>query len=510
MSREPAFALSREPFGNHPDPELFYPAPGQVAVLQDLELHLRLRRGLAVVLGPVGVGKTTVCRRLLRDLDRDGPAMAVHLLAEPSAASPRAFLDAVARAFGLPPLAGGLPDRAVKEQLKDWLFQEAVSLDRTVALVIDDGQRLPGFGLEILRELLNYETNEAKLLQIVVFAQEALGHVLRERANLTDRIACLHHLSPLGPLDTVRLIRFRLARAGGEDPSRIGLLPALAVWWLSGGVPRQVVTLCDRVLLVLAVQDAEQASLAAVLACGRRLAMPLIRPRPALALVLVLVLVLILALGGLAVLTAGQLVVRQAAPPSHPGPSPVAAPRQPALPAPAPAPSPVTTTAGTVVPPGPVAPPALPAELGVLELEAGDILSKMIARVYGRFTPAHLALVRQANPQIADSGRLKSGTPVHLPAKPPLPPAPGVFRLQVAAASDLATAYRFLRAYPESAPPLALVPQPGAGGGWTFLVWLEAAFPDGPAAEAARQQLPDLYRASAVVLPPAPATSPAS
>jgi len=75
----------------------------------------------------------------------------------------------------------------LKEYIKKYLFRKGVDEKKTVVLIIDEGQKLPEFCMEILREFLNYETNEFKLLQIVIFAQNEFRQILKAHANFADR-----------------------------------------------------------------------------------------------------------------------------------------------------------------------------------------------------------------------------------------------------------------------------------------------------------------------------------
>lgn len=248
--------LSQEPFSNSPDPGFLFQSRQHRRCLQEIELSLRLRRGLNIIVGEVGAGKTTLCRHLIRQLSTD-PALETHLLLDPHFVSEEQFLKTVA---GM--LTGNLPEApgdtlVIKEEIKGALFQKGVEEGKTVILVIDEGQKLPAFCLETLREFLNYETNTHKLLQIVIFAQNELEHTLRERTNFADRISLFYPLGPLDFKDTRALIHHRLAIAGGRiTKSPLFSLPALwAVYRATGGVPRKIIHLCHRCLLTLIVQN---------------------------------------------------------------------------------------------------------------------------------------------------------------------------------------------------------------------------------------------------------------
>ena len=197
--------LQREPFGNSPAPEFFFLSTGHVDCLQRLELAIRLRRGLNVVMGDVGTGKTTLCRQLIRkftESEDDCNEFQTHLILDPNFSTPREFLSAVAMTFRLPGAETEESEWQQKENIKKYLFQKGVDEKKTVILIIDEGQKIPYFCREILREFLNYETNENKLLQIIIFAQNEFRQILKSHANFADRVNQFYFLKPLNFRET--------------------------------------------------------------------------------------------------------------------------------------------------------------------------------------------------------------------------------------------------------------------------------------------------------------------
>lgn len=187
--------LDREPFSNSPDPDFFFQSRQHVDCLQKLELALRLKRGLNVVIGAVGAGKTTLCRTLLKKISSDR-SIESHLILDPSFNSAAAFLETICTMIVGKDISG-CDAHQCKERIKHHLFQKGVEEKKTVILIIDEEQNLPVFCLEILREFLNYETNDHKLLQIVLFAQEEFQEILDRQANLADRVNLIHFLGPM-------------------------------------------------------------------------------------------------------------------------------------------------------------------------------------------------------------------------------------------------------------------------------------------------------------------------
>ena len=235
--------LNREPFSNSPEPEFFFESTVHLACLQQLELAIRLRRGLNVVMGDVGTGKTTLCRQLIlrfSETEDDRAGVETHLLLDPSFSNPREFLTTVAQSFGLSADAAK-SEWQLKESIKNYLFQKGVDEKKTVILIIDEGQKLPEFCLEILREFLNYETNENKLLQIVIFAQNEFKQTLKDHENFADRVNQYYFLGPLNFKETKMMIHFRLARAGrGSESPFLFTFPGMwGVYRATGGLSAQ-------------------------------------------------------------------------------------------------------------------------------------------------------------------------------------------------------------------------------------------------------------------------------
>ncbi len=262
--------FTREPFSNSPDPEMFFKSFQHHNCLQRLELAIRLRQGLSVVIGDIGTGKSTISRQLLR-LVRDNERITTHLMLAPSFNSPEEFLLAIASTFSIENITNKSAWQ-LKDKIKNYLFEQAARLDRIPVLIIDEGQKLPLFCVEILREFLNYETNQHKLLQIIIFAQKEFKRILRRKANFTDRIASLNYLPPLNFIDTRRMIAFRLRKASqpAKTPPRLFPLRTLfTIYLVSGGYPRKIVMLCSKLLITLLVKQKKRASILDVLGCLR-------------------------------------------------------------------------------------------------------------------------------------------------------------------------------------------------------------------------------------------------
>ncbi len=263
--------LKKEPFSNSPDPEFFFHSRQHLDCLQKLELSLLLRRGLNVIIGEVGTGKTTLCRQLIRRFAQK-EEIETHLILDPHFVNASEFLATVTKLLvGKKPVAGS-HDWQIKEHIKQDLFRKGVDQKKTVVLIIDEGQKIPAFCLEILREFLNYETNEYKLLQIVIFAQKEFENTVRKYPNFADRINLYHQLKPLSFNDTRLMIKFRLEKSNNSR-RKLNLFthPALwAIYRITGGYPRKIINLCHQSILSMIIQNRSKSSYFLVRACARR------------------------------------------------------------------------------------------------------------------------------------------------------------------------------------------------------------------------------------------------
>lgn len=246
MSYFHSLQLEREPFSTSPDPRFLYRSVSHISALQRIEIAIRLRRGLIVILGDVGTGKTTLSRTLLQNFHGDDKYI-FHMMLDPQYRSEFQFLAALTRMFKIKPRFRSTLD--YKDAIEQYLFQKGVEENKTIVLLIDEGQKLTPSFLEILRILLNYETNEYKLLQLVIFAQTELLPKIRKVRNFMDRICLKYILNPLDQKETGKMIRFRLKQAGLDNSEDLFGSDAMKkIYEFTQGYPRRIIHLCHNAL----------------------------------------------------------------------------------------------------------------------------------------------------------------------------------------------------------------------------------------------------------------------
>jgi len=257
MSYFKVLGFEKEPFSTSPDPEFFYHSREHETVLSNLLIELRLRRGMSVVLGNVGTGKTTLSRKLVQEL-KAREDFIFHIILNPSFDNEQTFLASLFRNFGidLPSDPGALSLLDLRESFERFLFEKGVKEEKTVVLVVDEAQKLNENSLELLRVFLNYETNQFKLLQLILLGQLELYSTIMNMPNFFDRISFKFTLNPLDFDETREMIEFRIRQAGYRAGMHLFSDEAIKeIHRHTSGYPRQITMLCHRALKSLVLKN---------------------------------------------------------------------------------------------------------------------------------------------------------------------------------------------------------------------------------------------------------------
>ena len=227
--------MKSKPFSISPNPLLLYLTPALQVTIEKIRFVIEERQGLTAILGDVGLGKSSVLRYVFNEYDSREDCAAT-FIATPNFPSDFAFLKKICADFGLP-ARRSMGDQ--ENELRRFLL-DLYAADRTCVVFVDEAQRLPGKQLELVRTLLNFETDDTKLIQVVLAAQLELRQKLMDSSKkaLRQRIVTHSLLAPMSLSETREMIDFRCRKAGVKNPFMPEALEAL--YRRTGGVPREV------------------------------------------------------------------------------------------------------------------------------------------------------------------------------------------------------------------------------------------------------------------------------
>jgi general secretion pathway protein A len=244
------FGFQEQPFAATADPGYFYATRGHKECLFRLWSNVDERHGIAVILGHYGTGKTTLLRKLLTGIRARPEKYNTAVIGSPIPSwTSFSLLESIVTQFGVQ--ADTRSFAAYMEALNRYLL---ANRDRINTLIIDDSQNLNKRGqLELLRLVQNLETQQHKLLNLVLFAQLEWMEVLRAAPNFEQRVNMTYTLGSLSVDETRELIEFRLRQAGSGNRVPVFEEQAIrAIHAYAEGSPRVTVTLCRNALLLAA------------------------------------------------------------------------------------------------------------------------------------------------------------------------------------------------------------------------------------------------------------------
>ena len=242
---ESHFGLTGPPFRLNPDPSFYYSSRGHSHALAYLKYGLHQGEGFIVVTGEIGAGKTTVVRTLLDDLDTAAVTAAQIVSTQLESDE---LLRAILTAFGIP--AARDSKAHIIATLEAFLTTVAAQGKRAL-LIVDEAQNLQRGAIEELRMLSNFQLGNHALLQSFLVGQPELRLLLKSRAmeQLRQRVIASCHIEPLDLADTRKYIEHRLQHVEWRGVPRFGPMAFERIFHCTGGVPRRINRLCDRLLL---------------------------------------------------------------------------------------------------------------------------------------------------------------------------------------------------------------------------------------------------------------------
>ncbi|MCB1916022.1 MAG: XrtA-associated ATPase [Rhodocyclaceae bacterium] len=242
---ESFYGLKAKPFQLNPDPEFFFGSRGHRRAMAYLEYGLHQNEGFIVITGEIGAGKTTIVRNLLDKLDSE-QVVAAQLVS--TQLDSNNILRLVAAAFGIP--SKSLDKADLLLALEAFLVTTTAAGKRAL-LVVDEAQNLTAGAVEELRMLSNFQLEDHALLQSFLIGQPEFREMMQspEMQQLRQRVIASYHLGPLDGEETKGYIEHRLHHVGWSDNPRLEDGVFRRIYSATGGIPRRINTLCDRILL---------------------------------------------------------------------------------------------------------------------------------------------------------------------------------------------------------------------------------------------------------------------
>ena len=248
---ESFYKLSGKPFQLNPDPSFYFASRGHKRAMSYLEYGLHQGEGFIVITGEIGAGKTTLVRNLFRRVDPHS-LVAAQLVSTQLDADDT--LRLIAAAFGL---KHEDPSKAILlKRLEEYLLG-IHRQNRRALLVVDEAQNLTPRAVEELRMLSNFQAGEKSLLQSFLLGQPEFRYTLQGEGmqQLRQRIIASYHLGPMESAETRAYIEHRMKTVGWQGDPEFSDDCFEPIFAYTGGIPRKINTLCDRVLLFCYLED---------------------------------------------------------------------------------------------------------------------------------------------------------------------------------------------------------------------------------------------------------------
>lgn len=249
------FDFAEMPFHVTPNPRFLFLSPTHEEALQHLRYGIEDKKGFIVLTGEVGCGKTTLCRKLLEELELREDVDTALLL------NPRISETELLR--GIMKELGEKTDKSSKTDLLDTMndiLLDRIDKGREIVVIIDEAQNLSFEVMEMLRMLSNLETYDQKLLQIILMGQPELGLKLKEERlrQFRQRVLVHYDLQPLNFEEVQLYIQHRLSLAGSNGRPRFTSRAVRKITKGSLGIPRMINNICDKALLSVYIRQGDE------------------------------------------------------------------------------------------------------------------------------------------------------------------------------------------------------------------------------------------------------------
>lgn len=244
------YNFQEHPFNVTPDPSFYFSSAHHSEAFSHLIYGIEQRKGILVITGEIGTGKTTLCRTLLGQLNGQTKSA---LILNPNFSEVQ-LLQLIVRDLGIE--TKQKTKFGLISALNEFLLEENIR-GHNIVLIIDEAQNLKVRQLEQIRLLSNLETEKEKLLQIILVGQPELMDKLKLSAlrQLNQRVTVRYHMQPLEKEELERYVRHRIKVAGPESEVSFSPEAFERIYQHSGGTPRLINIICDRALLAGFVRE---------------------------------------------------------------------------------------------------------------------------------------------------------------------------------------------------------------------------------------------------------------
>ena len=257
------FGFEDEPFRLTPDPDYFYDSEIHDDAIATIEHAINSRRGIIVLTGEVGVGKTTITRVLLNNLIDVETSLVLNPFLDENE-----MLNFIAKDFGLN--IDGLDKGKVFSQLVDF-FVSLYKDGKNALIMVDEAQHLSFESMEMLRQISNIELEDAKLVQILFVGQFELVKKLNENRlrQIKQRIAYWINLKPLSYEETKNYISYRVQQALRYKKCLFKENAIRLIYKFTKGNPREINQVCELALIIAASYNKRKVDARSVIEAAR-------------------------------------------------------------------------------------------------------------------------------------------------------------------------------------------------------------------------------------------------
>jgi general secretion pathway protein A len=249
-----SLGMTKDPFSTATDPEFFYPTREHAECILRIERSICSGGGINLILGDPGIGKTMLKRVMQRQFHTRMDDFMVKEIMKPDFPSEYIFLQELFELFEVDARYRSTVE--YRNAIDDCLFRKVVEDGKEVVLMIDEGQKLNSFNLNVLQKLLKYQLDGFPLIHLVIFGRMTFLENVWKCADFDDSIDLKYTINPLDPEELKDVIEYRLKIAGYTGTHPLFDDPALhEIWSLGRGNPLKASIVCRDSLISMSMRD---------------------------------------------------------------------------------------------------------------------------------------------------------------------------------------------------------------------------------------------------------------